>query len=627
MSGIVALTRREAFEESDEEIGRLTRAMAFRGPDGLAWRRQGQAALGCAHMLTRLEQQNRPLPLRLGEAPVWITADARIDGQAELVRTLTAAGRHVSSQATDAELILHAYLCWGTDCLQHLLGDFCFAIWDERDQCLFAARDHFGIKPLFHATLAEGVLVGNTLQAMTAHPEVGQAHDDLFMADFLLFGESRDPEGTAYAGIRRLRAGHALRWSACEGQRIWRYWQLPVFEPRTGSQGRNEVGDFLELLKTVVRDRLRTERIGLELSGGMDSTSLAATARMCLLEDRGQADMLGISVVYDEWIPDEEKHYASLAAGYLNLPVEFVVAEPFRLFEQPTNGWQRPEPVMDLLPTLRHHVLTCSAAFGRTWLTGWDGDALLSEPLRPFLHTMIRQGRYASWAKAMASFLGAQGPLWLSGWQQRWRQRTLPVPPEEAPLSFPDWIHPDLVDRLALKARWQDPPQTWRRFDDTPRPYAYQVLNQMAEDGRAFEHYDPGMHGFALDFRHPLMDLRLIEHCLRLPLQPWCIKKYILRQAMRAHLPKKVVNRPKSPVPASPIPPLLERDTASVLPWSVDQQETQKFVNFDKLIPWNDWLATKSWNQRLIAWEQGGRPWVLGHWLQHARLTHDQAAI
>ena len=624
---MVALARRAAVEGSDEEIGNLTKAMSFRGPDGLAWRRLGQAALGCAHMFTRLGQQDHPLPLRLDDAPVWITADARIDGQAELIRALTVAGRQVSARATDAELILHAYLCWDTDCLHHLLGDFCFAIWDERQQCLLAARDHFGIKPLFHATLTGGVLVGNTLQAMTALPEVGLAHDDLFMADFLLFGESRDPEGTAYAGIRRLRAGHALRWSARDGQRIWRYWQLPVFEPRTGSQARDEVGDFFEVLKTVVRDRLQTDRVGLELSGGMDSTSLAATTRMCLLEDRGQADMLGVSVVYDEWIPDEERHYATLAAGHLNLPAEFVVAEQFRLFDQPTSGWQRPEPVMDLLPTLKHHVLARSASFGRVWITGWDGDALLSEPLRPFLHTMVRQGRYASWAKAVASFLGAQGPLWLSGWRQRRRQRGLPTQSQQSELSFPDWIHPELVDRLDLEARWQSPPQTWRRFDDTPRPYAYHVLNQMAEDGRTFEHYDPGMHGFALDYRHPLMDLRLIEHCLRLPVQPWCIKKHILRQAMRPHLPRDVVNRPKAPLAGSPIPPLLERDMKSVLPWSMNRQETQKFVNFDKLIPWNDWLATESWNQRLIAWEQAGRPWVLGRWLQHDRPTHNQAAI
>ncbi len=627
MSGIVAVARRVAMGDDDEEIRSLTKAMSFRGPDGLAWRRLGQAALGSAHMYTRVGQQDQPLPLRLDDAPVWITADARIDAQADLVRALAATGRQVPPQVTDAEFILHAYLCWDTDCLQHLLGDFCFAIWDERQQCLFAARDHFGIKPLFHAALAEGVLVGNTLQVMTEHPELGAEHDDLFMADFLLFGESREPESTAYAGIRRLRAGHALRWSAHEGRRIWRYWQLPVFEPRTGSQRNDEVGDFFELLKTVVRDRLRTERIGLELSGGMDSTSLAVMARLCLLEDTGEADMLGVSVVYDEWMPDEERHYASMAAGRLSLPAEFVVAESFRLFDQPANGWQRPEPVMDLLPTLKHHVLARSAAFGRTWLTGWDGDALLSEPLRPFLRCMVRQRKYGDWVGAVVSFLGAQGPLWLSGWRQRWRQRTLPLPPEEAPLRFPDWIHPDLVDRLNLKARWQNPPQTWRRIDDTPRPYAYQVLSQMAEDGRAFEHYDPGIHGFAIDYRHPLMDLRLIEHCLRLPVQPWCIKKHILRQAMRPHLPKLVVNRPKTPLPTSPIPPLLQRDTGSVQPWPIDAQKMQPIVNLDKLIPWNTWLAKESWNQRPIAWEQAGRPWVLGQWLQHRRPAHHQTAI
>ena len=622
MSGIVALARRAAPEADDTEIARLTTAMSFRGPDGLAWRRLGQAALGCAHMHTLSGQAGQPLPQRLADAPVWITADARIDAQADLHRSLAGAGRQVPPQATDAELILHAYLCWGTDCLQHLLGDFCFAIWDERQQCLFAARDHFGIKPLFYAPLADGLLTCNTLQAMTRHPEVGEKLDELHVADFLLFGAPQELEGTAYAGIRRLRAGHALRWSAHDGQRIWRYWQLPVFEPRAASAGSDEVGDFFELLQTVVRDRLRTERVGLELSGGMDSTSLAALASKCLLEDTGQADMLGICVVYDEWMPDEERHYASLAAKHLGMPAEFVAAEQFQLFDHPTDARRYPEPVADLTPGLKHHVFARSASFGRVWLTGWDGDALLSEPLRPFLGKMAQKGHYADLAKAVTSFLLGQGGLWLSGLRQQQRRRALPEQAGDGPQRFPDWIHPDLVNRLNLKARWESPPQTWRRFDDTPRPYAYRVLNQMAEDGRAFEHYDAGMHGFALDYRHPLMDLRLIEHCLRLPVQPWCVKKHILRQAMRPYLPRAVINRPKAPLAASPIPPLLKRDMERVSPWSVDEQKMQQFVNVDKLKLWNAWMSHENWNQRLLAWEQEGRPWMLGQWLQHDHPTN-----
>ena len=616
MSGIIAYTQSTTVGDGGTLIGRLTQAMEFRAPDGLSWEVLGPAAMGHARMITATGEAAPKMPLRLEEAPVWITADARIDAQDALRSALAASGRKVSTQANDAELILHAYLCWGPDCLERLLGDFCFAIWDGRKQELFAARDPFGIKPLFFARLAEGVLVGNTLTALCQHSEVGTTLDEQHMADFLLFGEALDPESTAYAAVRRLRAGHGLTWSANHGLKDWRYWQLPVFEPRHASSHGDEVAEFFDLLKTVVRDRLRTDRVGFELSGGMDSTSLAAMAKLCLNENTGRADMLGISVVFDEWMPDEERHYASLAANHLGLPALFLAAEQFRLFDWPAGARHPPEPWMDLMPGQRHRVLSESAAFGRVWLTGWDGDALMSEPLRPFLAGMARKGQFLGLARAVTSFFHDQGGLWLSGVHQRLQRGRLARKPQETPPGFPEWIHPDLVQKLDLKARWASPPQTWQRFDDTPRPYAYRVLNQMAEDGRAFDRYDAGVHGFTLDYRHPMMDLRLIEHCLRLPLQPWCVKKHILREAMKHHLPQEVTRRPKAPLAASHMPALLQRDMAGVPHWSVAHENLCQFVNYDKLIHIDDWLSHANWRPGLLAWEQAGRPWVLGQWLE-----------
>lgn len=617
MSGVVALARITPVADDGAEISRLTKAMAFRGPDGLSWQTLGQAALGCASMVAGRDVGARSLPLRLDAAPVWITADARIDAQDELRRALRQRGEQVAADACDAELILHAYLSWGADCLSHLLGDFCFVIWDERSGTLLAARDHFGVKPLFYCPLRDGLLIGNTLQALASHPEGDKGLNELFMADFLLFGESLDPGATAFAGIERLRAGHALHWSARDGHRIWRYWTLPIHEPRPARDAKSEIADFGALLKTVVRDRLRSDRVGLEFSGGMDSTSLAAMARQCLREDTGHAQMLGVCVVYDEWLPDEERHYASLAARHLEMPVKFITAEHHRLLETPQAAMTGPEPAIHMVPSLRHEVLSSSAGFSRVWLTGWDGDALLSEPLRPFLRQMVKDRRWMDLARATFSFMSTQGPLWAAGQWQRWQKRHVqPEATEQAP-GFPAWLNPDLVRKHDLMARWESPPSTWKRFDNTPRPYAYQVVGQMAEDGRVFEHYDPGFHGCHLEFRHPLLDLRFVEHCLRLPVQPWCLKKHILREAMRPHLPAPVVRRPKSPLPGSPLPPLLQRDLGKVAPWPVDEKELQKFVTLDKICKQSDWLSLDSCNQRLLTWNQAGRPWLLGQWLQH----------
>ncbi len=70
------------------------------------------------------------------------------------------------SAASDAELILHAYDAWGEQCVEHILGDFSFVLWDSRRHCLFCARDHLGIRPLYYAEIGQCLLVSNTLDCL-----------------------------------------------------------------------------------------------------------------------------------------------------------------------------------------------------------------------------------------------------------------------------------------------------------------------------------------------------------------------------------------------------------------------------------------------------------------------------
>ena len=86
---------------------------------------------------------------------------------------LNARGCHPALHASDAQLILHAYGTWGEQCVDHLLGDFAFAIWDAGARRLFCARDHFGIKPFYYAQVLGGIVFSNTLDCIRLHPAVG----------------------------------------------------------------------------------------------------------------------------------------------------------------------------------------------------------------------------------------------------------------------------------------------------------------------------------------------------------------------------------------------------------------------------------------------------------------------
>ena len=143
----------------------------------------------------------------------------------DLLRAMRSAIDQGAKLANDAELILHAYHAWGDDCVNHLIGDFAFAIWDGRERRVFCARDHFGVKPFYYAQRRHFFVFSNTLTCVRLHPSVPDDLNDLAIADFLLFGVNRDASTTAFEGIARLPAAGALTLSAT-GARRSRYWAL-----------------------------------------------------------------------------------------------------------------------------------------------------------------------------------------------------------------------------------------------------------------------------------------------------------------------------------------------------------------------------------------------------------------
>ena len=161
MSGFICIVHLEGQPADPELLTALTESFAFRGPDGRRQWLDGSAGLGVAKFATTDEAQREQQPLTL-DGEVWIVADARIDGRGELVAKLESLGREDAREATDAELILHAYHAWGEDAPAHLLGDFSFAIWDRPRRRLFCARDHLGVKPFYYARCGASLIFSAT---------------------------------------------------------------------------------------------------------------------------------------------------------------------------------------------------------------------------------------------------------------------------------------------------------------------------------------------------------------------------------------------------------------------------------------------------------------------------------
>ena len=185
MSGIVGLVTRGGEPVKRLELEGMLTSLAHRGPDGTGVWCEGPAGLGHLMLWTTPESLLERLPLVSPGGHLVLTADARIDNRADLIRTLALGGRPAEA-LTDSHLILAAYEKWGERCPEHLLGDFAFALWDARQHRLFCARDHMGVKPLYYYKSPRLFACASELKALFYLPEVPRRVNDMRVVDHLI---------------------------------------------------------------------------------------------------------------------------------------------------------------------------------------------------------------------------------------------------------------------------------------------------------------------------------------------------------------------------------------------------------------------------------------------------------
>jgi asparagine synthase (glutamine-hydrolysing) len=605
MSGIVGIISTGAGVDR-ALLSRLTDSLSFRGPDGRSVWCCDAAGFGRSWFDTAREGPGRQPPFTL-DRKTYVVADARIDGRAELLRRLRDAGAVVETDAGDAELLLHAYRAWGEDCVAHLLGDFAFAVWDEPLQQLFAARDHFGVKPFFYALTSDGLLFGNTLNCLRRHPEVSARLNELAVADHLLFGFNQDTTTTTFADVRRLPATHTLTWA--QGRLRTRcYWSLPTDGSFRCRDGHEVVERFRDHLRTAVADRLPAGNVAINMSGGLDSTSVAALAKDVLAE-RSRPDALhAFTVVYDRLIPDEERHYSGVAAQALGVPVQYLAADDYRPFQDTRTGERHfPEPTDDPLTAVFTDHLRRAAGHGRVVLSGDGGDAVLRGS-QAYLMNMLRRCQWGRWLGEVTRYVGAHRrppPLGLRSWVKR----VIGLGP--APQPFPTWLNPDFVRRLNLRERWREITCGGRDAAPTPAHPTHAEAQRLLSAPYwpwLFEGCNPGTTSISLEFRYPFFDVRLIDFVLAISPLPWCADKWVLRAAMRNRLPDAIRLRPKRPLAGNPLESLSCLDFLE-WPGSVgDMRQVAPYVSNEGIRQSADSQGPHS----LLT-----RPISLAYWLDH----------
>jgi len=607
LSGIVGIYHRNGAPIERTLLQSLVDFLSYRGPDSRDCWMDRSIGLGHAMLRTTRESLGERQPASL-EGRFWITADARLDSRAELTAELQRSGRAVRPNAPDSELILHAYAMWGTPCVEHLRGDFSFGVWDTRNNQLFCARDHFGIKP-FYYTQRQGLFVfSNTLNCMRMHPDVSGELNDAAIGDFLLFGLNYNAATTSFRDIQRLPAAHSLSISP-EGMNIKRYWAPPTDGRIRYSKPEEYVENFQSLLQTAVEDRLRTDRVGILLSGGLDSSSVAAVTKEVSGTCGQKTEIRGYTSVFESLIPDEEGRYAREVGKFLEIPIQFQAFDHVELFE----GWDDPElslPEPLDNPLLGGFLESCRSisADCRVLLSGEGSDNLMDFQMWPYAGDLRRRGEWRRLLTELANYIWVRPFPW-----RGIRARFLRLfGKEPGMLVFPEWISRDFAKDLKLKERWKEwgmHPRLPLEHPIHPRAHASLSLPQWTH---MFEQENAGVTHFPVETRYPFLDLRIVNYLLALPPFPWFFQKMLLREAMTGRLPETVRMRPKTPVQSDTLSEQFRRtgiERLKQMPWSKD---IDKYIDRSALIPPHGKMNPEQLSNSL-------RPYCLNIWLQSAR--------
>jgi len=303
-----------------------------------------------------------------------IAAWARIDNRTELGEKL---GINASNpEISDSNFILSAYQKWGEDCVEHLVGDFVFVIFDIQKQKLFCARDHMGVRPLYYHLSDNRFIFGTSLMIFHQLEGFELKPSQQWMANFLL-SLSMGFDATPYPDILKLPPAHCLTVSAT-GSYLRQYFRFTPESTLQLNDSREYVDAYREMLEESIRCRLRSEHpIGTELSGGIDSSSIAAYAASLLSQPQSQLHAFAFSGYQrePELIHAVNQAYPMAATHMFPYPSDYT--EYPQLIDQSLNVLGYPAEFANAIDHTPFYQVAEGSGI-RTLLSGFGGDEFVS---------------------------------------------------------------------------------------------------------------------------------------------------------------------------------------------------------------------------------------------------------
>ena len=540
-----------------QQLGRMLARLTHRGPDDEGLHVGVGAGLG-HRRLSIIDLDHGHQPIANEDETLWVVLNGEIYNFEPLRQDLIERGHRFRTRS-DTEVIVHLYEEYGTGCVAHLRGMFAFAIWDERRQRLFAARDRLGQKPLFYAQRGHELIFASEIKALLAFDPSLAALDPQAFDEYLALRVITPPR-TMFREVRKLAPAHLLTFDPRSGLRVERYWDLD-YEPKLRGSDDELVDQLEERLIECLRIHMISDvPVGAFLSGGLDSTLVVALLMKHVL-DRPIQTFSG-SLSYRDY--DEAPYARMVADTYGTIHHERRI-EPSLVELLPRLVWHLDEP-SDSLSVCSYLIAKIAREHVKVALGGDGGDELFGGYDRYYGNLYV--DRYARLPRALRRH--AVGPLlslisdggWYKsrGHQLKWLHK----------LSFEDggsryakslgYFYCDDEQRRALYTPELaaavgdfDPGESIRAAYD--RAHAEHPIDRMLYADTALRMPDHSVmildrmtmaHG--LEARSPLLDHELAEFAARLPMRMKVHGRSLRRIEVRLaerYLPRAVLERPK----------------------------------------------------------------------------------
>jgi len=490
----------------------------------------------CALLLAPLHPSDPPQPVVDRQTGVAVAGQVLLQDRQTLINVL-----QLATNASDLAIVAAAFTRWDRDFLEHLSGEYALALWDPKQQALLCARDGLGIRLLYVGQAGRTYVASNLLSGVLAHPGVSRDLDTSRLVAFIAGGRASTATHTVYPAVQALPEGHLLAIHLpADAQTLSRHWWMPA--PATlRVRDRREIPEgYRDVLAVAVADRTRGPT-GMFLSGGLDSTSIAAAARQ-----RSPADLLhAFTIVCGRLAAVDELSFAAAVAERLGLPLTMIEGDRHEALDAERTGLSLPQPIGE--PTLAdvRASLGRAAHHSTSALSGEDGDAVF---LPPGWRDLRRSESITPVALSAARYAISRRSRPYFGLRLRERLQSLAgFPPRQTRIVTPSWLTPG-----AMELTRQPEPLTLFGLRPTPlpvHPTRSRSQDRLVSTVPSFaETIGPDVTQQKLELRFPLFDTRVLRYVFSVPPIPWCQHKELARAAFRGILPDRVLDRPKTPL-------------------------------------------------------------------------------